>query len=65
MLALPRESLLKGKAQYSLPPCTNELRSAGFDLANFYLTKTSYLNVEVNCAEPSPELVKGEVSLYH
>jgi hypothetical protein len=25
-----RESLLKGKDQYSLPPCTNQFRSAAF-----------------------------------
>jgi hypothetical protein len=51
-----REVLLKGKAQYSWPPCTNQFRSTPFYIENiinlFY--KTSYLNEEVNCTEPSP-----------
>ncbi len=51
-----REVLLKGKAQYGWPPCTNQFRSAPFYIENiinlFY--KTSYLNEEVNCTEPSP-----------
>ncbi len=42
-----REPLLKGKAQYSWPPCTNSFRSAAFDIGN----KTSYLNEEVNGTE--------------
>ncbi len=36
-----KEALLKGKAQYSWPPCTNSFRSASFDIANiiYYFTK--------------------------
>ncbi len=51
-----REPLLKGKAQYSWAPCTNKFRSGGFHIENIiYLWyKTSYLNEEVNCIEPSP-----------
>jgi len=53
---LVREVLLKGKTQYGWPPCTNQFRSAPFYIENiinlFY--KTSYLNEEVNCIEPSP-----------
>ncbi len=49
------EVLLRGKAQYSWPPCTNQFRSAPFYIENvmdlFY--KTSYLNEEVNCTKPS------------
>jgi hypothetical protein len=29
-----RESLLKGNAQYSRPPCTNQFSSAAFDTEN-------------------------------
>ncbi len=56
VLCPAREVLLKGKAQYSWPPCINQFRSAPFYIENiinlFY--KTSYLNKEVNCTEPSP-----------
>ncbi len=53
-----REPLLKGMAQYSWPPCTNQFRSAHFYIENMiYLgSKTSYLNEEVNCTEPSPSV---------
>ncbi len=55
-LARVREILLKGKAQYDWPPCTNQFRSAPLYIENiinlFY--KTSYINEEVNCTEPSP-----------
>ncbi len=53
---LARETLLKGKAQYSSPPCTNLFRSAPFCIENviYILNKTRYLNEEVNCTEPSP-----------
>ncbi len=54
-----REVLLKGKDQYSWPPCTNKFRSAPFNIEKiiniFY--KTSYLNEEVNCTENSRHLV--------
>jgi hypothetical protein len=53
---LSRKVLLKGKTQYGWPPCTNRFRSAPLYIENiinlFY--KTSYLNEEVNCTEPSP-----------
>jgi len=43
-----REALMKGKSQYSWPPrptCTNQFRSADFDIANiiFFLTKRANL----------------------
>ncbi len=51
-----KEVLLKGEAQYGWPLYTNQFRSAPFYIENiinlFY--KTSYLNEEVNCTEPSP-----------
>jgi len=51
-----REVLLEGKAQYAWPPCTNQFRSAPFNIETiinlFY--KQSNLNEEVNCTEPSP-----------
>jgi hypothetical protein len=52
---LTRESLLKGKSQYSRPPSTNENISAQFDIENRIILsyKTSSLNEEVNCTEPS------------
>ncbi len=53
-----KKVLLKGKAQYSWPPCSNRFRSAPFyieDIINL-LYKTSFLNKEVNCTE-SPPLV--------
>jgi hypothetical protein len=55
LLGETREVLVKGKVQYSCPPCTNLFRSAPFYIENiislFY--KTSYLNEEVKCTEPS------------
>jgi hypothetical protein len=56
-LVLPSwKALQKGKAQYG---CTNLFRSGAFSTENviypFY--KSSKLNEEVNCSEPSPQLV--------
>ncbi len=56
--SLIKEYQLKGKAQYSWPPCTNWFRSAAFDNANiiYFLTKTRYLDEEVKRTEPSLKL---------
>jgi hypothetical protein len=48
LLAYPpgREALLKGKAQYTQPPCTNRFGSATFDNANiivYFNTKQASL----------------------
>ncbi len=53
-----REVLFKGMAQYRWPPSTNLLRTAPFLIDNIiYLCyKTSYLNEEVNCTDPSPSV---------
>ncbi len=50
------EVLLKGKAEYSWPPCTNLFRLDPFYIENiiYLFYKTSYLNEEVKCTEPSP-----------
>jgi hypothetical protein len=58
LIGLVKETLLKGKAQYSWPPCTNLFRSAPFYIENiiYIFNKTSYLNEEVNCTKPSPQL---------
>jgi len=48
-VGLNREPLLKEKAQYNWPPCTNLFGSAAFDIANIFFYKTSYPNEEVNC----------------
>ncbi len=50
------EVLLKRKAQYSWTPCTNQIGSAPFYIENIInlFCKTSYLNEEINCTEPSP-----------
>jgi hypothetical protein len=55
---LTKETLLKGKAQYTWPPCANLLTSAPFYIENMIniFNKTSYLNEEVNCSEPSPSV---------
>jgi hypothetical protein len=47
------ETLLKGKAQYSWPPCTNLFRPAPFYIENiiYIINKTSNLNEEVNRTE--------------
>ncbi len=37
-------SLTKGEDSYSWPPCTNELRSAAFDIANIIFYKTNLFN---------------------
>jgi len=57
-----REPLVKGKAQYSWPLCTNKFRSAALDIENIiYLCyKTSYLNEEVCCTEPTPSVSVNE-----
>ncbi len=51
-----KETLLKGKVQYTWPPCTNLYKSAHFYIKNiiYIFNKTSYLNEEVNRTEPSP-----------
>jgi len=53
--AQAKEPLMKWKARYSWPPCTDQFWSAAFGIAIiielFY--KTSYLEEEVNCTEPS------------
>jgi hypothetical protein len=50
-----RELILMGKAQYGLPPCINELRSAGFDTAKIiYFFYQNNPNEELNCTGPSP-----------
>jgi len=46
-----REAQLKGKVQYSLPPLDQLLII--LRTLFIFLRKTSYLNVEVNCTEPS------------
>jgi hypothetical protein len=50
-----RESLLKGKYQYCWPPCINKLRSSAlhFLLKLYLFYRTTYLNEEVKCTEPS------------
>ncbi len=56
-IAGARESLLKGRDQCSWPPCTNWNRSVTFHTLTvfcFSCYKTTYLNEEVNCSEPSP-----------
>ncbi len=53
-----REFLLKGMAQYSSPPCTNQFRLTIFNtdiIFSLFIT-TSYLNEEVNCTEPSTSM---------
>ncbi len=39
-----REPLLKGKASYSWPPCTNYFRSAAFDTSNIIYLLTNQAN---------------------
>ncbi len=55
IVGMAKELLLNGKAQYSWPPCTNQFRSAAFDIVSIMqiLYKTNYSNEEVNCTEPS------------
>ncbi len=52
------EVLLKGKAQYGWPPCTNEFRSAPFYIESiiYLFNETTYFNEEVNCTEPLPSV---------
>jgi hypothetical protein len=47
-----RESLVKGKKQYSLSTCAN-CSDQLLLIVKIFLKKTSYLNEEVNCTEPS------------
>ncbi len=53
---LCKEVLLKGKAQYGWPPCTNQFRWAPFYIENvmYLFHKSNYLNEVVNCTKPSP-----------
>jgi len=46
-LTVHRESLLKGKDQYSWPPC-NQISCFYYWMYIFFLCKTNYLNEEVN-----------------
>jgi hypothetical protein len=50
-----REALLKGKDQWSWPPCSNEFRSTTFSTEKIFFDfyKTTYLNEEAKCTEPS------------
>jgi hypothetical protein len=48
--AKSRELLLKGKALYIWPPCTNYLCSITFDIENIFFYKTNYLNGQVPLA---------------
>ncbi len=51
-----REVLLKGKAKYSWPPCTNQFRSAPYYFENIiylWYKMSGGLNEEVNCTELS------------
>ncbi len=45
-----RESFLKGKDQYSWPPCANKFRSGAFKNENmvFLFYKATYVNKEVS-----------------
>ncbi len=54
-ISMARENFMKGKAQYSSPPCTNLFRSAPFyiEIIIYIFIKTSWLNEEVNRTEPS------------
>jgi len=65
VIMLSRETLLKGNTQCSSPPCTKLLRSAPFNFENiiYIFNKTSYLNEEVNCTEPSLSLVFPRLSI--
>ncbi len=62
---LSREVLLKGKAQYSWPPITYYFRWAHFYFENiiYIFYKTSYLDEEDICTEPSFQLVFPGLSL--
>ncbi len=52
-----KESSLIGKAQYIWPPCTNQFRSAVFDITSMiFFFYEDYLNEEVNCTESSPSV---------
>ncbi len=55
---LSRESLIKGKIQYTWPPWTNQFKLVIFRTATmlFFFCKMSYLNEEVNCTKPSPSV---------
>jgi hypothetical protein len=54
-MCCPWETLLKGKAQYSWPPCTNLFRSAPLYIENIiYIYQTSNPNEEVKLTETSP-----------
>jgi hypothetical protein len=53
-----RESLLKGKDQYNLPPCTYQFSLATLytKVIFYYFYKTRYLNKEVNHFVPYPSV---------
>ncbi len=46
---------VKGKAQYSSPPCTNKFKSAAFDTENIVF-KRNYINEEFNRTESTPSV---------
>ncbi len=43
-MAQTKESLLKGKDQYSRPPYTNQFRSAAFHAETIVFLQNSYIN---------------------
>ncbi len=50
---------MRGKTQYSWPPNTSQFSSAPFGIENiiYLFDKTTYLNEEVICTEPTPQLL--------
>jgi hypothetical protein len=65
-ICLSMELLLKGKVQYSWPPCTNLFRWALFYKEDiiYLFYKTSYLKEEVNCTEPYPSVSVPDLSVH-
>ncbi len=63
---LCRDPLLKGKAQYSWPPCTYQFRSVTFLNWNYFCLfyKKGYPNKEVNGTDPSLSISVPRVMLH-
>ncbi len=52
---MTKEPVLKRKVKYHWPPYTNFVQISCFFYSIFHI-KTSYLNEEVNCTNPSPSI---------
>ncbi len=64
--AINQGSLTEGEGLHSWPSCANYFWSAPFNIKNiiYIFYKTNCLNDEVNCTEPTPQLVFPVLTIF-